>query len=116
MAGPLSYTGGKNRFAKRVIEIFPGAYDLCGGIRAGCAGVFSQKALLSPIWEEFLTDRQKVATLGGIAGLAVSGAAIVLLWFRVSGVLIVDHTNLMHVFWPTSVMLVGGGVAQYQGS
>jgi len=34
--------------------------------------------------------------------------ALALLWFGVAGVLYTGNTNLMHVFWPSSVMLVGG--------
>jgi hypothetical protein len=30
------------------------------------------------------------------------------MWFRVSGVLRVGHTELMYVLWPSSVMLIVG--------
>jgi hypothetical protein len=32
MAGPLSYIGGKNRLAKRIIQTFPEAHDVRRGI------------------------------------------------------------------------------------
>jgi len=54
-----------------------------------------------------LTTRQ-VLLAGGIVGLSVSGVVLALLWFGVSGVLIVGRTDLMYVFWPSSVMLVVG--------
>ena len=54
-----------------------------------------------------MTTRQ-VLLAGGIVGLSVSGVVLALLWFGVSGVLIVGRTDLMYVFWPSSVMLVVG--------
>jgi hypothetical protein len=54
-----------------------------------------------------MTTRQ-VLFVGGIAGLLVSSAVLALLWFGVAGVLYTGKTNLMHVFWPSSVMLVLG--------
>ncbi len=45
--------------------------------------------------------------VGAVAGLIVSGAILTLLWFGVSGVLTVGHTDLMYVFWPSSIMLLG---------
>jgi hypothetical protein len=54
-----------------------------------------------------MTTRQ-VLIVGGIVGLLVSSAALVLLWFGVAGVLVVGKTDLMHVFWPASLMLVVG--------
>jgi hypothetical protein len=51
----------------------------------------------------------KLATMLGVAiGLMVSGSVLALLWFGVSGVLEVGHTDLMYVLWPSSLVLVGG--------
>lgn len=49
-----------------------------------------------------------VAVLGAAVGLLVSGLVLALLWFGVSGVLYVGRTDLMYVFWPSSVVLIGG--------
>ena len=46
--------------------------------------------------------------LGALIGLAVSSAVLTLMWFGVSGVLAVGQTDLTYVFWPSSIMLVGG--------
>jgi hypothetical protein len=46
--------------------------------------------------------------LGASIGLVVSGGVLGLLWFGVSGVLEVGHTDLMYVLWPSSLVLVGG--------
>ncbi len=46
--------------------------------------------------------------LGCILGLITSGLVLTLLWFGVSGVLWTGHTDLAHVLWPSSVMLVIG--------
>lgn len=54
-----------------------------------------------------MTTRQ-VLLVGGIVGLTVSSAVLALLWFGVSGVLVMGKTDLMYVFWPSSVMLVTG--------
>lgn len=54
-----------------------------------------------------LTTRQ-VLLAGGIVGLSVSGAVLALIWFGVAGVLTVGRTDLMYVFWPSSVMLIVG--------
>ena len=54
-----------------------------------------------------MTTRQ-VLFVGGIVGVSISSAVLALLWFGVAGVLFVGNTNLMHVFWPSSVMLVIG--------
>ena len=54
-----------------------------------------------------MTTRQALI-VGGIVGLLVSTVVLALLWFGVSGVLIVGKTDLMYVFWPASVMLVVG--------
>jgi hypothetical protein len=48
------------------------------------------------------------ATFGAVIGLVVSGGILALLWLGVSGVLEVGRTDLMYVFWPSSVMLIGG--------
>ena len=54
-----------------------------------------------------MTTRQ-VLLVGGIVGLTVSSAVLALLWFGVSGVLVMGKTDLMYVFWPSSVMLGTG--------
>ena len=54
-----------------------------------------------------MTIRQ-VLIVGGIGGLLVSSAVLALLWFGVSGTLIVGKTDLMYVFWPSSTFLVVG--------
>ena len=54
-----------------------------------------------------MTTRQ-VLIVGGIVGLLVSSAVLTLLWFGVAGVLVIGKTDLMYVFWPSSVMLVTG--------
>ena len=41
-------------------------------------------------------------------GLCVSLAVLTLMWFGVSGVLNLGHTDLMYVFWPSSLMLTVG--------
>ncbi|MFY9909068.1 MAG: hypothetical protein WCF22_21065 [Candidatus Sulfotelmatobacter sp.] len=46
--------------------------------------------------------------IGATIGLAVSVSILALLWFGVSGVLRVGHTDLMYVFWPSSLLLIGG--------
>jgi len=51
---------------------------------------------------------QQVLIVGGTVGLLVSSVVLALLWFGVSGVLIIGKTDLMYVFWPSSVMLVTG--------
>jgi hypothetical protein len=54
-----------------------------------------------------MTTRQ-VLIVGGVVGLLVSSAVLALLWFGVAGVLVIGKTDLMYVFWPSSVMLVTG--------
>jgi hypothetical protein len=54
-----------------------------------------------------MTTRQ-VLLIGSIVGLSVSSAVLALLRFGVSGVLWVGNASLMHLFWPSSVMLVVG--------
>jgi hypothetical protein len=49
-----------------------------------------------------------VLIVGGVVGLLVSSAVLALLWFGVSGVLVIGKTDLMYVFWPSSVMLIKG--------
>jgi hypothetical protein len=51
-----------------------------------------------------MTTRQFLI-IGGIIGLLVSSAVLSLLWFGVAGVLNVGRTDLMYIFWPSSVML-----------
>ena len=51
-----------------------------------------------------MTTRQ--ASLSGvIVGFCVSVAVLALLWFGVAGILIVGQTDLMQIFWPSSLML-----------
>ena len=45
---------------------------------------------------------------GAVVGFCVSMAVLALLWFGVSGVLIVGKIDLMYVFWPSSLMLTVG--------
>jgi hypothetical protein len=59
-------------------------------------------------WDNQAMTTRQVLFVGGIAGLLVSSAVLALLWFGVAGVLFTGNTNLMHVFWPSSVMLVLG--------
>jgi len=40
--------------------------------------------------------------------MMVSVAVLALMWFGVAGVLRVGNTDLIYVFWPSSVMLVLG--------
>ena len=54
-----------------------------------------------------MTTRQ-VLIVGGIVGLLVSSAVLALLWFGVAGALVIGNTDLMYVFWPSSVMLLTG--------
>jgi hypothetical protein len=54
-----------------------------------------------------MTGRQ-VATIGGIVGLLVSCMVLVLLWIGALGVLRLRGVNLVHVLWPSSVMLTVG--------
>jgi len=52
--------------------------------------------------------RGLTALLGAAIGLLVCAGVLALMWFGVSGVLNVGDTNLMYVFWPSSIILVGG--------
>lgn len=54
-----------------------------------------------------MTSRQILLT-GVMVGLCVSAAVLALLWFGVSGILVVRGTDLMYVFWPSSLMLTVG--------
>ena len=38
-------------------------------------------------------------------GLLASGVVLALLWFGVAGVLRIGRTDLMHLLWPSSLML-----------
>ena len=49
-----------------------------------------------------------MALLGAVIGLVVSGSVLALMWFGVSGALRVGNTDLMYVFWPSSLVLIGG--------
>lgn len=46
--------------------------------------------------------------IGAALGLAVCAGILSLMWFGVSGVLYLGHTDLTYVLWPSSVVLVGG--------
>jgi len=48
------------------------------------------------------------AVFGAAVGLVVSGSVLTLLWFGVSGVLQVGHTDFMYLLWPSSLVLIGG--------
>jgi len=48
-------------------------------------------------------------------GFCVSIAVLVLLWFGVAGVLIVGGTDLMYLFWPSSLMLTVGWHSTFPG-
>src|ERR1039457_4691054 len=58
--------------------------------------------------EARLMTKRQTAIMGGVVGFLVSIAVLVLLWYGVSGVLYVGHTDYMYVVWPSSVMLVVG--------
>jgi hypothetical protein len=45
---------------------------------------------------------------GAFVGFCVSLAVLALLWFGVAGVLNVGRTDLMYIFWPSSLMLTVG--------
>ncbi len=59
-------------------------------------------------WDNQSMTTRQVLIVGGIVGLLVSSAALTLIWFGVEGVLNVGRTDLMYIFWPSSVMLVVG--------
>jgi hypothetical protein len=59
-------------------------------------------------WDNQSMSARQVVIVGSVVGLLVSSAVLTLLWFGVAGVLVVGKTDLMYVFWPASVMLVGG--------
>src|SRR5437899_13100755 len=59
-------------------------------------------------WDNQSMTTRQVLIVGGIVGLLVSSAVLALLWFGVAGVLVIGKTDLMYVFWPSSVMLVTG--------
>ena len=46
--------------------------------------------------------------IGAVVGLCMSLAVLTLMWFGVSGVLNVGRTDLMYVFWPSSLILTVG--------
>ena len=49
-----------------------------------------------------------VLGIGASVGFCVSLAVLALLWFGVAGVLNVGRTDLMYIFWPSSLMLIVG--------
>jgi hypothetical protein len=49
-----------------------------------------------------------VLLIGVFVGFCVSLAVLALLWFGVAGVLNVGRTDLMYIFWPSSLMLTVG--------
>jgi hypothetical protein len=49
-----------------------------------------------------------VLGIGAFVGFCISLAVLVLLWFGVAGVLNVGRTDLMYIFWPSSLMLTVG--------
>ena len=55
----------------------------------------------------WMTLRQILLT-GAVVGLCVSMAVLALLWFGVSGILVVGRFDLMYIFWPSSLMLTVG--------
>ena len=59
-------------------------------------------------WDNQSMITRQVLIVGGIVGLLVSSVVLALIWFGVGGVLNVGGTDLMYVFWPSSVMLVVG--------
>jgi hypothetical protein len=63
-------------------------------------------ALTTDRWDNQSMTTRQVLIVGSIVGLLVSSAVLALLWFGVTGVLISGKTDLMYVFWPSSVMLV----------
>jgi len=56
-----------------------------------------------------------LALLGAAIGLAVSSAILSLMVLGVSGVLRVGNTDLMYVFWPSSLALIAGWHASTLG-
>ena len=48
---------------------------------------------------------KSVLFIGGAFGLLASSAVLILMWSGVSGILVVGHTHLRHLFWPSSIML-----------
>jgi len=49
-----------------------------------------------------------VLGIGACVGFCVSLVVLALLWFGVAGVLNVGQTDLMYIFWPSSLMLTVG--------
>jgi hypothetical protein len=49
-----------------------------------------------------------VLGIGAFVGFGISLAVLALLWFGVAGVLNVGRTDLMYIFWPSSLMLTVG--------
>ena len=54
-----------------------------------------------------MSSRQVLLT-GIVVGFCVSAAVLVLFLFGVAGILMVRGTNLMYLFWPSSLMLTVG--------
>jgi hypothetical protein len=59
-------------------------------------------------WDNQSMTTRQVLIVGGIVGLLVASAVLVLLWFGVAGVLVIGKIDLICVFWPSSGMLVTG--------
>jgi len=59
-------------------------------------------------WDNQSMTTRQILIVGGTVGLLVSSALLALLWFGAAGVLVIGKTDLMYVFWPSSVMLVTG--------
>jgi len=49
-----------------------------------------------------------VLGVGALIGFFISLAVLTLLWFGVAGVLHLGQTDLMYIFWPSSLMLTVG--------
>jgi hypothetical protein len=52
-------------------------------------------------------SKTRVALCSGLLGLAISGTILVLLYFGVSGILVVGpKIDLMYLLWPSSIFLL----------
>ena len=58
---------------------------------------------------------QQVLLTGVTVGFCVSVVVLALLWFGVAGILVVKGTDLMYVFWPSSLMLTVGWRSTFPG-
>ena len=61
--------------------------------------VYAENATISAV------TARNALIVAGVFGLLVSSAVLILLWYGVSSVLFVNHTNLKHLLWPSSIML-----------